>query len=213
MKQYFDFNSFEKSIRKSLFEGIDLDDETEDVQFEKTVINNDFKREQHSIMFRMMIRKIMQPVVNNPKYVITPISYSSYIKDGQEHYTYAFSYQYKDVYDLYHNYLFDYCFETNNFLIFNIINRGSSCVIDRLIIDIITKCEYPINIYYGIYVDNIPSDVYNILKRPIIPDDFDYISINGDSLDAVPHKFFDKFKGFISKCTPKYEHSFGSDTF
>ncbi len=203
MKQYFDFNSFEKSIRKSLFEGINLDDDdSEEVQLEKPAADNSelFKQESEQMQFRKMVNAFIQPIKSNDKCKINGTFFGSYIKDGQKHYTFLIKYSTSTIIvEINDYYLFDYCFETNNFLIFNILLYLSAhCLINQEFMDLISECKYPINIYYGIITGVQFDDLQDLTLKQQIASKVNRIAF-AYGARPVPHKFFDKFKGFTSK--------------
>ncbi len=196
MRKYFDFNS---TRPKSVFEGIDFDDEyIEDVQLKKPTIQNDFKQEQ----FRMFIPEFLK--VFRTKFgfykdfkMETPYC-GSYIKDEQKHYTCIIRY----FLDEWFVYMFDYCFETNNLIIYYNIRfpkKDKTISISASILDLISDCKFPMNIYIGaaeIWVGYNNENLLEVASR--VPKICNYAYYNGVHA-YVPHKFFDKFKGFASK--------------
>ncbi len=204
MKQYFDFNSFEKSIRKSLFEGIDLDNEAEDIedaQFEKTAGDNNelFRQEQHGMQFRKMVKELIQPLFNDTDYRLIKNVFGSYIKDDQKHYTYIICFI--DCSNLSNDFMFDYCFETNNLIIWNYSGVADTIYLCYNLEKIIAECKLPVNIYIGeIEQFNQNSDLQKIVSNPPnIISTVEYITFINDKKEKFPHKFFDKFKGFVTK--------------
>ncbi len=212
MKQYFDFNSFEKSIRKSLFEGIDLDDETEDieddVQFEKPTSNNNdlFKQESEQMQFRKMVKELTQPLFNDTDYRLIKNVYGSYIKDDQKHYTCACVYK---RFNALYLYVFDFCFESKDLLMYYLKTYTSFSVFSNdavVMISEFSKHNDNINIYYNEIFSNdlqTESDIttQSLLNiESIYSREIKYVCVNF----PIQHIFFKNFKGFTPNPIKEY---------
>ncbi len=211
--KYFDFNRFEKSIRKSLFEGIDLDDDNiEDARFEKSTDDNSelFRQEQ----FRMMLHCALQ--FSNKKYprlTLIKSCFSTYIEDDQKHYTAAYKYEVFNESEFI--YVFDYCFETKDLLIRRIENKSCNYIFEPYDIDIIANLsKYNINIYFcefyyiGVYNSRYNEDYFrelcttelniNKFAHTFTRGLLEFINPNYIDIE-IPHIFVKNFKGFTFK--------------